>query len=98
MTLAKFFRIGLIVLLVNTAYVAAFASPTVFYMGNVALHLLLGIALTIAAAFLIRRNRVRGALGAFVVAGVIGVALAVAGNTRDHHWVLWLHILLAFIA
>ncbi|MGI8992230.1 MAG: tetratricopeptide repeat protein [Bryobacteraceae bacterium] len=95
MTLAKCFRIGLIVLLVNTAYVAAFASPTVFYMGNVALHLLLGIALTIAAAFLIRRNR---ALGAFVVSGVIGIVLAIARNTRDHHWVLWLHILLAFLA
>ncbi|MDQ6704709.1 MAG: cytochrome c family protein, partial [Acidobacteriota bacterium] len=98
MTLAKCFRIGLIVLLVNTAYVAAFASPTVFYMGNVALHLLLGIALTIAAAFLIRRGGVPGALGTFVVSGVIGVSLAIAGNTRNHHWVLWLHILLAFLA
>src|SRR5947208_955401 len=34
---------GLIALLVNTAYVAAFASPTIFYMGNVLAHVVLGI-------------------------------------------------------
>ena len=34
-------------LLVNTAYLAAFASPTIFYMGNVLLHLGLGLALAV---------------------------------------------------
>jgi tetratricopeptide (TPR) repeat protein len=36
---------GFVALLLNTGYVAAFASPTIFYMGNVALHLALGLAL-----------------------------------------------------
>ena len=43
-----------IVLLVNTAYIASFASPTVFYMGNVLLHLVLGVVLTVALFFLLR--------------------------------------------
>ena len=35
----------IILLVLNTAYVAAFASPTIFYMANVLLHVLLGIAI-----------------------------------------------------
>ena len=37
-----------VVLLVNTAYIAAFASPTIFYMGNVLAHLVLGLVLAVA--------------------------------------------------
>ena len=44
-------------LLVNTAYIAAFADPTVFYMGNVLIHFLLGIALAIAVGLLFLRRR-----------------------------------------
>ena len=40
-------------LLVNSAYVAALPTATVFYMGNVLLHVVLGIA---AAAAGLRRN------------------------------------------
>ena len=35
-------------LLANTAYVAAFATPSIFYMANVLLHVGLGFALLIA--------------------------------------------------
>ena len=38
-----------LVLLINTAYIAAFNSPTIFYMGNVLLHL--------GEVFLMRRCR-----------------------------------------
>ncbi len=95
MTPTRLFQIGLIALLLNTGYVAAFSSPTVFYMGNVALHLLLGVALMVVALFLARRDRT---LGPFIVAGLFGIALALAGNTRNHRWVLWLHILLGIVA
>jgi tetratricopeptide (TPR) repeat protein len=47
---------GWLVLLVNTAYIAAFPSPTLFYMGNVVLHLALGLALTVAVVRLWRRG------------------------------------------
>ena len=44
-SLGRYAGILLVLLLINTAYIAAFASPTVFYMGNVVLHLALGVAL-----------------------------------------------------
>ena len=41
-------------LLVNTGYVAAFSSPTVFYMTNVLGHVVLGAVLAIALLFILR--------------------------------------------
>ena len=64
----KFIRwsaILFIVLLINTAYVAALPSPTIFYMTNVLLHLMLGVVLTIAVFFLMKRFPV--AAGFFLV-------------------------------
>src|SRR3982750_4669455 len=49
----------LAVLLLNTAYLAAFASPTVFYFANVVLHIVLGVALAGFAALQVVRRRVR---------------------------------------
>jgi tetratricopeptide (TPR) repeat protein len=102
---------GWLVLLVNTAYIAAFPSPTLFYMGNVVLHLALGLALTLAVVRLSRRGRPAGAAAAggenelaagspagraavwlLVIAAAAGVALAVAGNTTPHRWLLWTHV------
>src|SRR5258707_11442000 len=45
-----------VVLLLNTAYITAFASPTIFYMGNVLLHLLLGLVLAVMFALLMARR------------------------------------------
>ena len=89
-----------VALLVNTAYVAAFAEPTVFYMGNVLLHFLLGIALSAAVALLLRRRRDLGrelAMPAalLALALVAGVGLAVAGNTLQNRWLLWTHVIAA---
>ncbi len=68
---------------------------SIFYMANVLLHLLLGAALSMGALFLVRR---RPLLGTFLAAAVAGLYLAVAGNTRNHEVVLWLHILLGVAA
>src|SRR5260370_40639536 len=54
---------GWLVLLVNTAYIAAFPSPTLIYMGNVVLHLALGLALTVAVVRLWRRGSPETAAG-----------------------------------
>jgi tetratricopeptide (TPR) repeat protein len=102
---------GWLVLLVNTAYIAAFPSPTLFYMGNVVLHLALGLALTVAVVRLWRRGRPAGVAAAggendlaagsaagraavwlLAIAAAAGVALAVAGNTTPHRWLLWTHV------
>jgi Flp pilus assembly protein TadD len=84
-----------IILLINTAYVAALPSPTIFYMGNVLLHLVLGVALTIALFFLVREFPV--AAGFFLAASALGVYLAVRGNTTPHRWALIAHIVAAAI-
>jgi Flp pilus assembly protein TadD len=87
---------ALAALVVNSGYLAAFPSATLFYMGNAALHLVLGLAVMAAAVALARRYP-RPA-GALVAAGAPGIFLAVAGNTLDHRWILWLHVALAAAA
>jgi tetratricopeptide (TPR) repeat protein len=84
-----------IVLLVNTAYISAFSSPTIFYMGNVLLHFVLGVALTVALLFLLRPLPV--AAGFFLAASALGLFLAIRGNTLDHRWALGAHIAAAAI-
>ncbi|HEX3526078.1 MAG TPA: tetratricopeptide repeat protein [Thermoanaerobaculia bacterium] len=97
MKLTRWITILFLVLLVNTAYLAAFAAPTVFYMANVLLHLVLGVALAIAGAILLwRRPELRTGLTAAIV--LFGVALAaglwltIEGNLLQYRWVLWTHI------
>ncbi|HZT32649.1 MAG TPA: tetratricopeptide repeat protein [Bryobacteraceae bacterium] len=93
MSKGKLFWIGFLVLLGNTAYIAAFASPTIFYMGNVVLHLALGVMLAAALVLVIRRFPLAGAL--FLAAALAGLYLAVFGNTTPHRWALYAHIGLA---
>src|SRR4249920_1542692 len=88
--------VALGVLTVNGAYLAAFAQPSIFYMGNVLLHLGLGLSLMVLAAVWARRHP--AACGAFLLSGLPALFLAVRGNTMDHRWALWLHIVLAVIA
>src|SRR5579871_2368429 len=93
MSKAKLLWIGFLILLVNTAYIAAFASPTIFYMGNVVLHLALGLVLSVAPLFVMRRFPLAG--GLFLAAALAGIYLTIRGNTMDHRWALYAHIGLA---
>ncbi len=98
--LSKWIAASFLVLLVNTAYIAAFASPTVFYMGNVLIHLALGVALSIAVVFLVAKNTelrhsIATALVFFLLALLAAVYLVAAGNVREHRWALWTHIVAA---
>ena len=95
--LVKWIGVCFIILLVNTAYVAAFATPSVFYMTNVLIHLGMGLALAIGIAFQLRKdstllNGIPGALGLFGIALLLGLFLVKAGNTTDNRWALWAHI------
>ena len=81
---------------VSTGYIAAFATPSVFYMGNVVLHLVVGVGLAIAVAGMFRRMPLlAAAVGSSAIAGVV---LAFAGNTAPNRWLLGLHIALGVVA
>ena len=88
--------VALVVLILNSGYLAGFPRPTILYMSNVLLHLVVGLALMAAAILASKRYRRESAL--FLAAGLPGLYLGVGGNTLDHRWVLWLHILLAVVA
>ncbi len=95
--LGKWVGFFFIVLLVNTAYISAFASPTVFYMTNVLFHLGLGTALLVGLLMLLRKDaEVRKGIGAplalFLLSAAAAFVLAVVGNTREYRWLLWTHI------
>ncbi len=98
--LAKWTAVLFVALLVNTAYITAFASPTVFYMGNVLVHLVLGLALAVAFGVLLaRRPDLRpGIVPAAVLLGIAliaGLWLTVAGNVLAHRPILWAHAIAA---
>lgn len=57
MTIKTLCAYGVALLLANTAYIAAAASPTVFYMGNVLAHVVLGAAVWVTALVLLAKNR-----------------------------------------
>jgi tetratricopeptide (TPR) repeat protein len=78
----------------NAAYVAALPSPTIFYVANVLLHLVLGTA---AAGWLIWKYRTSGIVAPLLLASLAGFYLAVRGATRDHYAILWIHIGLAVV-
>jgi tetratricopeptide (TPR) repeat protein len=92
--------LAFVALLINTAYIAAFASPTIFYMANVLLHLVLGVVLAFAFVALLAQDADirRWTLGPallFAVALGMGLYLAIYGNIRDHASVREAHIVVA---
>jgi len=96
MTSRRLLACGFGLLIVNSGYIAAFPQADIFYMANVVLHLGLGLALMVAAGMLARRYPRES--GAFLLAGLPAIFLAVRGNTLDHRWILWLHVALGVTA
>lgn len=96
-------RIGAIgtgVLIFNSAYLAATASPTLFYFANVVAHIVLGIAL---AVFWMRVGWrawprlamwVRGASAVLVIGAIAGTAIVFLGAAGRMRWLLPVHIAL----
>ena len=92
----------LLALLLNTAYIASFSSPTIGYMANVLMHLLLGIALTLGTIWLIVKGvvgrKISIALFLFLSGAAMGFWLAIRGNLTENRWLLLLHIIFAAAA
>jgi len=92
------------VLICNSAYVAAFGTPTLFYVANALLHPLLGIGAGILFATFIIQHREAfagvwgtGTLLLLGLAAAFGVYLAFAGMTRPHSMALYAHVGLAIV-
>lgn len=89
----------LVALLLNSAYLVAWKSATIFYMGNVLVHLFLGLLLIPFAAVLLWRHRTLVVpAAAFALAAGIGVYLMIHGNLRRDQPVLIAHIVAAVAA
>src|SRR5436190_2425205 len=81
----------LLLLLLNSAYLAGFPAPTVFYMANALLHVVLGLALVIVW-------RQIPFFPVLLCAAAAGMYLAVAGNTRPHAPALYAHVAVAVVS
>ena len=93
-----------LLLVLNSAYLAARAEPSVFYYAQVALHVALGLAVAVLWLRALRadlRPSGRGdrALAALVGAALLtGVALTATGATRPFRALLYAHVGLAVLA
>ncbi|MCC6590304.1 MAG: tetratricopeptide repeat protein [Bryobacterales bacterium] len=70
----------LLLLVVNTAYIAAFSSPTIFYVTNVFVHIGVGLVLTVAAIRYLSRYRLPSIL--LILSGLLGAWLTYAAAAR----------------
>jgi len=96
----SFFRVlsaGFVILLLNSAYIAASAPPSLFFYSNVAVHVLLGVAVAVGALiyWMRARPRVSGfnlvVVLLFIATVAAGVWLAAIGATRLHQRVIDVH-------
>src|SRR5262245_53880731 len=87
-----------LLLVLNSAYLAARADATLFYFTNVALHVALGAALAVAAARTLPRawtampGWLRAGLMVLAIGAVLGLALTITGATRPYRALLYAHI------
>ena len=88
-----------LLLVINSAYLAAYGGPTLFYVLNSLLHPLLGIAAAILFAVFIARHRevMRGLAGSTAgcllgLSAGFGIFLMIAGMTLPHNLELYLHV------
>ena len=87
-----------LLLLLNSAYLAAFATPSLFYFANVGLHMVLGLVLGMMWA----RRTIRGRASAnraallssavLAAGGLCGIAIMIVGAAGRTRWLLPLHI------
>ncbi len=89
---------GAILLLANSSYLAAFATPSLFYAANVLLHVGLGFLFVVLLVWWLRREGQFGLLLVTGLAGALGLFLSVAGATRPHNWALWAHVAAGVLA
>jgi Tfp pilus assembly protein PilF len=95
----KLVATAFLLLLVNSAYLAAFADASIFYYANVAVHVLLGLLLV---GFILARRSARALFSGSILmwfaaillgmAAVLGIALMFTGAALRFRWLLQAHI------
>jgi RsiW-degrading membrane proteinase PrsW (M82 family) len=86
------------VLIVNSAYLAAFATPSLFYYTNVGLHVVLGVVTLVLAVRWLRQRHARMPVSWMAAAALLGAgallggALVATGTTTRFRWLLLAHI------
>ena len=89
---------GFLVLLLNSAYLAALPSASLWYFANVALHPLLGFALAGVAGVVLLRRRwtppplCAAGLGVSAIGLLLGLGVMVVGATRAQRPILVAHV------
>src|SRR3954462_6077819 len=98
-TLRTVVAVSTILLVFNAGYIWAFASPTMFYMGNVLAHLVIGLVFLVSGVMLLardtdlrRRLPIRLSAVAMLAAFAFGSYLVYEGNLREMRWALQGHI------
>ncbi len=91
-----------VALLLNTAYLIAFPTATLWYFANVVLHPLLGVAVAVALVFEARRRAwrmdplVRAGVAVSGVGLVAGLGILVVGATTASRPLVYAHVVAAF--
>ncbi len=95
----KFLLALALLLVVNSAYIAAFGDPNLFYVINALLHPLIGIVVAVLfVVFLAQDGKVlagmagAGSVAVLGLATAIGIYLAIVGMTRPHTRALYAHV------
>lgn len=102
----KLLTAGFFLLILNSAYLAVSASPTLFYMANLLFHVVCGLILIIPFARcgwrLLRCAPEGGSrgihmlgqagYGLMLISMTAGLALVILGNVRPHRWILYTHV------
>ena len=95
----KLLLLGFLILLINSAYLISFGEPTLFYIGNVLIHVVLGVALIVSRLLSICTSAspacqlsAKAGWYSLGVGTISGVYLMFAGATTPNRWLLILHI------
>src|SRR5262245_20572986 len=97
-SIIRILLVAFVALLLNSAYLWAFADPTLSYFVQVALHPVLGLALAAAAVWAVVTRRLRPpmpGLAGIAVAGVglaLGIAVLVLGATTPYRAIVNAHV------
>ena len=89
---------GFLLLLLNSAYLGALPSASLWYFANVALHPLLGLVLAVVAGFALLRRRwtppplCAAGLGVSAIGLLLGVGVMVVGASRAQRPILVAHV------